>query len=139
MTEQEQYNELCAYTLSHRGGLFIHQHVVDAWTAQHADEQTKPIALTFALIGLYLHVEKHYSGTQVQRTHMQTAKRRRRWPTFRLPKDRGRVTVLNVMNASPGPERDEAIHRWCASVWQSLSENRDRIIELLAEVAAGHV
>ena len=44
---------------------FIHQHVMDAWAVQTADELTKPIQLTFALVGLYLHVEMAFSGRQV--------------------------------------------------------------------------
>jgi hypothetical protein len=52
---QDAYDELCCYTLSHRDTSFIHQHVVDAFAAQTADERTKLIGLAFALIGLYLH------------------------------------------------------------------------------------
>ena len=51
---RELYHELSAYTLSHPDPSFIHQYVVDAFAAQTADENTKPIALTFALVGLYL-------------------------------------------------------------------------------------
>jgi len=73
-SEEDAYNELCAYTLAHRGSPeFIHQYVVDAFAAQHADERTKPIGLTFALLGLYLAVERHFTGRQVQRAHMQLA------------------------------------------------------------------
>jgi hypothetical protein len=36
----------------HRDPSFIHQYVVDAFAAQQADEQTKPMKLTFALVGL---------------------------------------------------------------------------------------
>lgn len=50
-SEPAAYDELQAYTLAHGDPAFIHQHVVDAWAAQHADEETKPIALTFALVG----------------------------------------------------------------------------------------
>lgn len=64
--EQQMYNQLAFYTLSHPDKIFfIHQLVVDAYTAQHADAQTKPIAITFALAGLYLVVEKNYTGKQV--------------------------------------------------------------------------
>jgi hypothetical protein len=53
--DREQYNELLYYTLCHQDiGYFIHQHVVDAYTAQTADNNTKPIAIIFALVGLYL-------------------------------------------------------------------------------------
>ena len=46
MTEKEAYDELCAYTLSHDDPAFIHQYVVDAWCAQHADAQTKLLCFT---------------------------------------------------------------------------------------------
>src|SRR5262247_2885212 len=76
MTSEDAYNELCYYTLAHRDPSFIHQHVVDAFAAQNADEQTKPIKLTFALVGLYLHVEKRFSGRKVQRVHMDLARKK---------------------------------------------------------------
>ncbi len=64
-SEQEAYNELSYYTLSHWDPSFIHQYIVDAYAAQHADEKSKSIKVAFALIGLYLHNEKHYSGKEV--------------------------------------------------------------------------
>jgi hypothetical protein len=51
MIDQDAYDELQCYTLAHADPSFIHQHVVDAFTVQHADERAKPIALTFAPIG----------------------------------------------------------------------------------------
>ena len=75
MTTDDLYNQLALYTLAHPDPRFIHQLVVDAYTAQNADDNTKPIALVFALIGLYLHIEKGYTGKQVQRAHMQLANR----------------------------------------------------------------
>lgn len=47
-------HEFTCYTLAHRDPAFLHQHVVDAFAAQHADDSTKPITLVFALVGLYL-------------------------------------------------------------------------------------
>jgi len=38
MTNDELYNELAHYTLSHPDPSFLHQHVVDAYAAQYADE-----------------------------------------------------------------------------------------------------
>jgi hypothetical protein len=58
-SSQDQFHELSFYTLSHPDTVyFIHQHAVDAFAAQTADENTKPIKLTFGLIGLYLFLEK---------------------------------------------------------------------------------
>jgi hypothetical protein len=65
-TNHEAYNELCYYTLPHGDPAFIHQHVVDAFAAQTCSENDKPIKLTFALAGLFLYVEKQFTGRQVQ-------------------------------------------------------------------------
>lgn len=127
MDPQETYDALCCYTLERGDATFIHQHVVDAYIAQNADAHTKPIALAFALIGLYLHVERGFSGKQVQRMHMALAREKRTWPAFTLPHERGRMTVVDVMAATPGAERDGAIDRWCASVWDAYRDTHDSV------------
>jgi Family of unknown function (DUF5946) len=132
-SERDAYHELSAYTLTHGDPAFIHQHVVDAFAAQHADDHTKAITLTFALVGLYLHVERAWSGRQVQLAHMKLAQRKRRWPAWSLPRERGTVTAADVMLASPGLERDKVIDVWCASVWNAFRRNRDAVVSLLAE------
>ncbi|HYK19450.1 MAG TPA: DUF5946 family protein [Pyrinomonadaceae bacterium] len=132
-SERNAYEELQCYTLTHGDAAFIHQHVVDAWIAQHADESTKPIALTFALVGLYLHVERGFSGRQVQRTHMKLAQHKRKWPSFPLPTNRGSVTARQVMASPPGAERDQAIDAWCSSVWSAFQSSREAIAQLLQQ------
>ncbi len=130
-SEQQACDGLQCYTLEHGGSGFIHQHVVDAWAAQHADEQNKPIGLTFALVGLYLHVERGFSGRQVQRVHMKLGQRKRTWPSFPLPRGRGSVTASHVIAAPAGPERDQAIDFWCASVWGAFSDSHRAVVELM--------
>lgn len=132
-SEQDVYNELSAYTLTRGYEVFIHQHVVDAFTAQHADPQTKPITVAFSLAGLYLRVEKRFTGRQVQDAHRRMAREKRAWPKFALPTHRGSVTAYEVMAAAPGAERDSAIDAWCSSVWEAFSMNRDTVVELLRE------
>jgi hypothetical protein len=129
----DAYHELSAYTLTHGDADFIHQHVVDAFAAQRATPKSKPIGVTFALVGLYLYIERRCSGRQVQRVHMQLARRKRTWPAFVLPASRGVITPVDVMAAPPGPERDRAIHAWCASVWQAFSANRPVVVDLLRQ------
>ena len=129
--ERAAYDGLCAYTLTHPEPAFIHQFVVDAFAAQTATRQTKPITLTFALVGLYLAVEWEFTGKQVQRVHTLRARRRKAWPSFALPDRRGDVRVQDVMAAEPGPERDAAIRRWCASVWAACVESRAAVVALL--------
>ncbi len=133
--DEDAYNELCAYTLDHARNdpSFIHQHVVDTYAAQHADERAKPIAITFALVGLYLHLEKQFSGRRVQRVHMELARSKRQWPVFALPADRGAMSAVDVMAAPPGPARDRAIDDWCASVWKAYAADRDTIMHLLTQ------
>lgn len=129
-TEQELFHELTFYTLAHPDPAFLHQHVVDAFAAQLADEHTKPITLVFGLIGLYLHLEWNYTGRQVQLAHMRMATHRKPWPRLLLPAQRGAIRVAHVLLAAPGPDRDAMIHRWAASVWPCFSGARPQIVEI---------
>jgi Family of unknown function (DUF5946) len=130
-SEQEAYDELCIYTLTHGDPTFIHQYVVDAFAVQYSDEHTKPIKLTFGLIGLYLKIEKQFSGKRVQRAHMDLGKTKHVWPAFDIPDDRGSMTPSDVIAAPAGPERDKAIDAWCESVWKPWQANHGTIAELL--------
>lgn len=132
--ELDAYHELSAYTLGHPDAVaFIHQHVVDAFAAQQATAQSKPIGVTFALAGLYLHLEKGFTGRQVQRAHMQMARQKRQWPAFNLPAARGSITAIDVMGAPAGSARDRAIDDWCRSVWDAFAANRPVVEALLRE------
>ncbi|MFH1031933.1 MAG: DUF5946 family protein [Chloroflexota bacterium] len=128
---QENYNELTYYTMNHPDPSFIHQHVVDAFCAQYADERTKPIAITFALIGLYLYLEKNSSGKQVQQAHVILARHRKQWPKFNLPAYSGNITASDVLKAPPGPERDKMIRKWCDSVWDAYKGNHQKVAALV--------
>ena len=129
------YDEVYVYTMGRPG--FILQHVVDAYGAQTATSDSKPIGLVFALVGLYLHVEQHFSGRQVQRVHTLLGRRKRTWPIVDLPNDRGAMTVADVLAASAGPERDKAIDAWCECVWNAFHASRARILDLLLEYQIG--
>lgn len=133
MTPDDAYHELCYYTLTLGDAAFIHQHVVDAFAAQQADEQTKPIKLTFALVDLFLHVEKQFSGKLVQRVHMDLARQKHVWPSFTLPQSRGDLTAVDVLAFPAGPQRDQAIDAWCTSVWEAYRDCRQTVIDLLRE------
>jgi Family of unknown function (DUF5946) len=130
-SEQEAFYKLCYYTTVHPDPNFIHQHVVDAFAAQTADKTTKPITLTFALVGLYLHLQKNFTGKQVQKAHMQLARYKKSWPNFKLPEKRGNITVYDVIEANEGPIRDELIIRWCDDVWKAYAEDHTRVINLV--------
>jgi len=133
LKNDDLYNELAFYTLAHPGPNFIHQHAVDAFTARNANESTKAIAVVFALAGLYLHLEKGFTGKQVQRAHVQMANRSKAWPQLPIPVDRGEVRVEDVLKAEPGPDRDAMIERWCESVWQTWIGSRPTIEAIVRE------
>jgi hypothetical protein len=125
------YDEVYVYTMGRAG--FILQHVVDAYAVQTANELSKPIGIVFGLVGLYLHIEKQFSGHQVQKVHMEMGRRKREWPRICLPEDRGSMTVADVLAAAAGPERDKAIDDWCRSVWTAFAVNRESVVGLLRE------
>ncbi len=137
-SELDAYNAVCNYTLSLGDPEFLHQYVVDAWAVQHASALTKRIALNFAMFGLYCCVEKAISGRQVQRFHMQMARRRRVWPAVPLPEGGAAIGALDVMRSSPGGERDAMIRSWAAAVWACCAEARPQIVEL-ARIECGIV
>jgi hypothetical protein len=128
---QSAYDELYVYTMGRRN--FILQHVVDAQQSQTATQDGKPMGVVFSLVGLYLHVEKAFTGLQVQKAHQKLARQTRQWPAIQLPQSRGGITAIDVMAAPAGPERDAVIDRWCETVWKAFSESRDVIVRVVAE------
>lgn len=92
---------------------------------------SRPIAIVFGLIGIYLYVEKNFTGRQVQRAHMRLARHRRTWMAPAIPPDqRANIGVADVLAAPPGPLRHGMIRRWCESVWQDWRESRSQITAL---------
>ncbi len=130
-SEQKMFYELSCYTQTHPDPSFIHQYAVDAFAAQRADKNTKPIALAFALIGLYLHIEKNFTGKEVQMAHVKLAKHQKQWPKFDLPEHRGDIRISDVITAPDGPERDETIRKWSASVWEAYKDIHKEVADLV--------
>ena len=120
---QEMCDELYAYTLSRDRDEFIHQHVVDAYAAQHIGKDSKPIALAAALIGLFLFAERGYTGRQVQLEHMKLGNTMKTWPLFEAPEKYATLAVMDPLSAPPGPERDDKIKQWARAVWNMWEEH----------------
>lgn len=134
-SDQELFHELSFYTLELRDPEFIHQHIVDAFAVQLAGPDSKPIAIVFGLIGLYLHLEKNFTGRQVQLAHMRLAQRRKQWKAPALPeRRRAAIGVADVVATPPGAERNTMIHRWCAAVWQDWRHARPEIAALARDL-----
>ncbi|MGA7522966.1 MAG: DUF5946 family protein [Acidobacteriaceae bacterium] len=129
--DQALFDELSFYTLAQPRSEFIHQLAIDTFTAQHAIAATPPIAIVFAVLGLYLHAERGFTGLQIQRVHMQLAPLRLPWPVLQLPARHADLTVADVLAAAPGPDRNATIRRWCAAEWQVWGDSRTAIAHLL--------
>ncbi|SFO54594.1 hypothetical protein SAMN04488519_10833 [Algoriphagus ornithinivorans] len=129
--KEEDFNELSFYTLSHKDPSFIHQHIVDAYGAQIADETTKEIRTIFSLVGLYLYLEKGYTGREVQGFHILMSKNKIKWPKIDFPKNRGEINVSDVLTVKSGFERDKMIRNWCLSIWGEYRESRNLIVEIV--------
>lgn len=124
------YDELYVYTMGRPG--FIMQHVVDAYAAQTATVETKPIKLAFALVGLHLYVDRGMDGFMVQRMHMRMGRDRRGWPRFSIPVSTGGIDPTAVLEAEPGSARDAAITRWCSTVWDTYHAEHAAVTTLAA-------
>jgi hypothetical protein len=134
-SDQDIYNELAFYTLELRDPEFIHQHVVDAFAVQHAGRESKPIAVVFGLVGLYLHLEKGFTGRQVQRAHMEMARKHRQWIAPLAPENRrAGIGMAEVLTAAAGAERDAMIRRWCEAVWRDWEHARPAIAGLARDL-----
>ena len=128
------YDQLAFYTLAHQNRqFFIHQLIVDAYGAQHATDETKPIAETFALIGLYLFSEKNYTGRQVQIAHIELGQIKRDYPRFLLPEHRGNIHVGDILRVIEGLERDEKIKEWAKMTWEAFRGSRIQVIRILLD------
>ncbi|MEE9361155.1 MAG: DUF5946 family protein [Cellulophaga sp.] len=125
-TDTKLFEELSFYTLSHSDSdFFIHQLIVDAYTAQTANENTKKISLVFSLVGLYLLIEKNYTGKEIQRAHTLLSNYKEFLPEVKLPNDRGNITISEVLESELN--HDEMIKKWCSSVWKEYEFSKEEI------------
>jgi hypothetical protein len=135
----QTYSNLLCYTVSKQDLEFIHQHAVDAYAAQHAGGTTRNITVAFGLIGLYLALEKGYTGKQVQREHMRIARVRKNWPCLEPPRTPASLTVMDVLNAVNGPEKDALIRQWMAAVWESWADRQQWVRAMMRELEKSQI
>lgn len=113
------YHDLSAYLIMNPDITFPTQHAVDAYGAQHSGRKVKNIRTAFSLIGLYLALECGYSGRQVQKAHMELAKRNIKWQSFDLPTCPYSFSVQDVLLVEEGTNRNEMLMKWAKSVWNT--------------------
>ncbi len=119
------YSDLMCYTVAKQDPEFIHQYAVDTYAAEHAGGSTRTITVVFGLIGLYLALEKGYTGRQVHLAHMKIAKKRKVWPRLEPPGQPAVLTVLDVLQARTDGEKDAMIREWMEAVWDSWGDRQE--------------
>lgn len=126
------YDEVTAYSLTLGDPEFVHQLVVDAYAAQHATAESKPISVVFSVAGLYLVHEHGYTGRQVQKAHMRMAQRTKRWPHLGMPAFPAASTVADVLQAD---DRRRGIYAWSRDVWQTWRDRTEEVDALVRQHA----
>ena len=118
-----------------------HQTCVDAYAAQHVGPQTRPMTVCFALNGLYLVLERGWSGIAARDAHGHLARTvvRADWPWFEPPSEAGPLTVLDVALSADPDAQGAAIEAWGRSVWATWSHVHDAVRELTDRQLAGWV
>lgn len=128
----QMYTQLAGYTLSLNDKEFFHQTAIDTYESQHTGATAKNITTAFGLIGLYLAIEKGFTGKQVQRAHMFLGERAHDWPRFEPPTNKWEVTVADVMD-TPEADRIVKIKQWAFSVWQGWRASHTQVKALVDE------
>jgi hypothetical protein len=132
------FSDLSCYTVSKQDAAFIHQHAVDAYEAQHSGGKTRNITVAFGLIGLFLALERGFTGKQVQIAHMQIARVRKDWPRLDPPGHPAPITVLDVLLEKTDDGRDRMIREWMAAVWDSWSDRHEWVGSTTEGLLSGH-
>jgi hypothetical protein len=106
------------------------QTYVDSYGAQHVGPRMAPITIAFALNGLYLVLERGWTGLQVREAHGYLANTVDRWPTFTPPEQVGDLTVFDLSMASSPTEHIEILQRWAHMVWASWEHVHRQVIDM---------
>ncbi len=122
------YTEVLTFEMEHLPQLGrYHQLAVDAYGAQHAGAPSPPIATAFGLIGLYLALERGWSGTAVRGAHQYLAQRHSTWPRFRGRADGSVLTVAEVAGAIAPDDHANRVQAWARSVWDSWAPEHPHV------------
>lgn len=107
------YGEVVAYGYDHPKHLGRwHQTCVDAYRGQHVGPEAPQIAVAFALNGLYLVLERGFTGYEARKAHGYLASTVESWPRFTPPRSAGETTVLDIALASTPVEHARLVQGW---------------------------
>lgn len=125
--------EIVAYEAANPAQLLRwHQLTVDAYGAQHTGPRTRTITTAFALNGLYLVLERGFSGTHAREAHGYLAETVPEWPRFAPPSGPPAyaVTVLDVALAGSPEEHRDLLMRWGGCAWDAWRHVHAEVAEM---------
>ena len=133
------YGEVQGYALRHPELVRdLHQLSVDTYAAQHAPRDPgggpPPIGVAYALVGLYLALDRGRSGLEVRAAHQRMGRPDATWPRLPAPASTGSMTVFDV--AAAGAMADSsaghgrALRAWAADVWLAWSAEHAAVDDL---------
>lgn len=113
----------------------LHQLTVDTYAAHHPRAGSPPIGTAFALIGLYLSLERGMSGPRVRDEHHRLARVRRSWPEFVPPPglDALSHSILDVDRAVTNEAHARALDAWAGAVWHAWGRHHGLVAELYSD------
>jgi hypothetical protein len=99
------------------------------------------MTVCFALNGLYLVLERGWSGIRARGAHGHLARTvaREDWPSFEPPTVGGPLTVLDVALSADPAAQAVAVEAWGRSVWASWSHVHDVVRGMTDRQLAGWV
>jgi hypothetical protein len=137
------YGEVAGFGLDNSAELGrFHQLGVDTYGTQHAADHDRSIRVAYSIVGLYLSIERGWSGDDVRRAHQRMGKPQPSWPEFRRPDELGGVTVLDVamagVRAGSVVGHAEAAQRWARYVWDAWSAQHAEVASLASSTLAAN-
>jgi hypothetical protein len=109
-----------------------HQLTVDAYGAQHAGPPGgRRSYVAYSLAGLYLALERGWTGIQVRSFHAKMGRPDTTWPELRRPLSTGVLTVADVVAAgarlASADGHAETVERWARSVWDAWADQHEAV------------
>lgn len=133
------HGEVVGFELAHAElARRFHQLTVDAYGAQHSGGDGRGIRIAYSLVGLYLALDRGWTGEAVRGAHQRMGRPQPHWPAFTRPAQVGLLTVLDVAEAGVWAGsvsgHSAAVQRWAAAVWAAWASRQLEVAELSARV-----
>ncbi len=106
----------------------VHRHTVDVYSVQHpgTDDRRQRQSVALHLIGLCHWLEHDLGMERLNAITQRLASSDRDWPWLDPPAAFP-MTVVDVLQATDGPEHVQLVRRWAESTWDAWSAHHDQV------------